>query len=259
MATILVPGDYTVPQPPPIPPPDTSWRNPHLDLCGIEMLPCAPPNSGKPLGTWIQPGDTGGTGGGTSLPHGTWTSALNPDGSRRWVLQPVKRPQGQPWDTFYWYTRRFLSTPRYESYTYNGQFHIADPQNWEAIETDMEEVNDTHDAIDLGSQYRIGSGQPVFHIWDYNKKWVPVPSVKLTADMFTKPVVFSLRATADWTALTMTVDGLLLNGTWYPIGMATGTTKKPGASYGNFAWQFDSKGTGLPGIVDWKAMEQLVA
>jgi hypothetical protein len=238
---------------------EPAMRNPHPDVFGLEVLPTTTNQGSHTPGLWVQPGDTGGTGGGTALPHGTWSSWLNSDGSRRWIMNPVKRAAGQPWDTFYWYTPRMNTAPRYTSWTFNGSFFIRDLANWEAIETDCESANATHDAIDLGSQFLLANAaSPVYRIWDYSKKWIAVPSVVLTPQMFTTWLNFSLRGTADWTALTMTYNSVVINGQEFPIGITTGTVKKPGASYCNYAWQADSRGQGQVQTVDWRGMELLL-
>lgn len=252
MSTVLQPGDYTVPQPPP---PDQSMLLPQPSLVGLESLPTTTDASVRTPGFWVQPGDTGGTGGGTALPHGTWTSVPNADGSRKWTFNPVVRAQGQPWDTFYNFTRRMTSTPNQTNWVFNGQFFITDLPNWTAIETDMECVDGSNNAIDMGSQFLI-AGTPVFHVWDYVKKWIPVASVTMP-DM-SKPVAFSHRGVADWKKLTMTFVETVINGQTFPVGITTATTKKPGKSYVNFAWQCDPKNQGQPCNVTWRGMELIV-
>lgn len=238
----------------------SAMRNPHSDVFGLEVLPTTTNQGSHVPGLWVQPGDSGGSGGATTLPHGGWSSSLNADGSRRWIMSPVKRAAGQPWDTFYWYTPKMAKPPLYTSWTFNGSFLIRDLPNWEAIETDCESANATHDAIDLGSQFLLANtAAPVYRIWDYAKKWIAVPSVVLTPQMFSTWLDFSLRGTADWTALTMTYNSVVINGQEFPIGITTGTTKKPGAGYCNYAWQFDSRGQGQIGTVDWRGMELLLA
>lgn len=256
MTQILAPGDYTVLPPPTPPPPDLSMLLPQ-QLIGLESLPTTTDPNVRTPGFWVQPGDVGGTGGGTTLPHGTWTSTLNADGSRHWTFNPVKRAAGQPWDSAYWFTRRQQTPPNQVNWVFNGQFQIADLPNWEAIETDMECVDAGNNAIDLGSQFLLSGGTPTFRVWDYIKKWQPLPTVVLP-DM-SKPVTFSHRGVANWAAgvLTMTFVETIINGVTFPVNMVCNTVKKPGKSYVSFAWQCGPKNGGLPCNVTWRGMELL--
>lgn len=202
------------------------------------------------VSSWIQPGNTGNTGGGSVAPHGKYTwSPGNPTTGQSGVLS-IQPAAG--WDNFYFYNTLVGRMDRPVSYFgYQVPFALpsqADVAACNAFEFELE-------LCEAGLRYNMAwqwkpshvDGAPAWRSFDkLNQKWVVEPSLPAPVAVAGRPVTLWAHFLIDRLAKTVTHDSVVLDGQFISIGRTRPAVQgsNPATWYLHNAVQMDPLGSG---------------
>lgn len=193
------------------------------------------------------------TGGINALPHGTHTWMTGSQGNpARLVFNPIKRPQGKPWDNLYFYNTISRTPPKVNYVYWEMEFSIGQSDlNGNAREFEVE-LCESGWTYNMAWQYKWSKvdGPPAWRLFDQTAgRWVavsasmPIPSPKAG-------VFVSVKAFFDIDRIHGLTfhDSIVIDGVDYVVNMAHSSKQKWPAqtNYLHNAVQIDSMGDGVP-------------
>jgi len=204
------------------------------------------------------------TGGPNRLPHGrtTWVPGSSSTPAIL-TFNPVRRPQGQPWDNSYNYNT--LTRTKLTGSYYGHQFMFAlptpkDVTNCNAVEFELE-LCEAGLLYNMAWQWKPSNidGPPGWRIFDKSKeKWIAQPQIPFTAPIPGAFVEVSARFRVDRNLKQTWHDSVVIGGKYFPINASAAAPMKwsPKTWYLHHAVQPDSLGKGAPFSVlikNWNA------
>lgn len=145
----------------------TQLTKPNVGL-NLHRLPSTQDPNARPVMTWFQPGNTGNTGGGSAVKHGTWT-ITQLDDHTEFAIVPAK-----PNDNFFWPLNLLKSNTAFSRYLQVTEFEMPDEAVLAAmgVETNWEHSYNGF-RINAGIQALLGvdkdavTGKLVTEQWRY--------------------------------------------------------------------------------------------
>ncbi len=190
---------------------------------------------------WIQPGNVGNDGGGSTKPHGNFV--MTPGGSI--YVPAVFSAKGVvPYDNGYWYKQLsgVLNSMTYFRYKLNVMLPTSyDMASCQALEFELQQ-NVSGQIHNMAWQADLKNSK-VWRTFDYNlSQWIPTGlPINLASGVWT-----TVDATFLCTASTTTHISLGINGIVTPINITRPATPKVESDYVNCAFQLDSNSLFAP-------------
>ena len=200
---------------------------------------------------WNQPGTSGDSGGASGLNHGSFV--WQPGVPSKLSVHPVARPQGKPWDTYYFYNSLLTaqSNAEYFSYTMDVTFPTQKDLNvCTAWENELE-VCEAGLAYNMAWQCKPShvDGPPAWRYFVQGGGW-KVPTVAIPAPVPVPGTAMTVLSKffLDRIAKTVTHLSLTINDKEYPVNVTLPAKPKwsAGTFYTHNAFQLDSDGKGSP-------------
>ena len=160
---------------------------------------------------------------------------------------------GGEYDTFYQLLRGGWQ-PGAKTIVHHTSYQFPDDNclaKCQALESEVH-ANDGQYIFNGGVQFDI-KGAKVVRTYDYGLgKWIPttIPATDaLLAGSKVLDAVWVYDLVDASSVKTITWRGLLLNGTWIPLGITRNAVQKAGTPCTNFAWQIDCTATITPNTI----------
>lgn len=193
---------------------------------------------------WIQPGNSGNTGGSAPLPHGTSSMTLQPDGSCIVKVNPVKLPGGQS-DNFLFYMVLPFPHSKPNNFGFDcSQFNCVTEADW----ANSQQMEWWDELIDDGYQYTMNwSVNPVQGLQYFDRSqpkggaWIPyMPLGKPILVDLGKPTNWSFTASIDRQKHTVLYETLTCGPTQYDVEKTCNAVPKTGNQFST-SFQMDGK------------------
>lgn len=200
---------------------------------------------------WNQPGTSGDSGGPSGLNHGSFV--WQPGTPAKLSVMPVARPQGKPWDTYYFYNSLppEQSKAQYFAYTMDVMFPtVKDLNVCTAWENELE-VCEAGLAFNMAWQCKPShvDGPPAWRYFVQGDGWkIPATIIPAPSPVAGQAVTVLSKFFLDRIGKTVTHLSLTINGKEYPINVTLPAKSKwsTGTFYIHNAFQLDSDGKGSP-------------
>ena len=203
---------------------------------------------------WVQPSNTGNTGGASSAPHGTFTLTSLPDGSTNFTINP-----GSPYDTYYFY-KKLPFDPSIVRVAWEGTIKVdaVNLSKSQAIEWEFEQSEDGW-AYNGGFQILLKTDgvRPGSTVADFSfvSKWQTIP-VPIDVTQFPNGISFITEYEIDRTTKSCLHKAITINGQRFLVNKSAPGKQKnaTGVNYLHYAFQLDSDGKAEPYTVNCYGM-----
>lgn len=205
---------------------DLTFRKSFFDL---QQCPMFPQDKKIPF-QWIQPGNTGNTGGGAPVPHGTSTWLNQADGSAKVTANPVKLPGGKS-DNFLFYMVLPYPHSRPNRFFFDcDQFNAASESDWK----NSQQLECWDELIDDGFQYTMNwACNPTQGLQYFDRslnKWIQFMPLG-------KPILVDLGVPTNWSFVssidrvkhTVLYEELIVGTTTYEVNKLCNAIAKTGS------------------------------
>lgn len=210
----------------------------------LQSIPVYPKDTKTPF-QWIQPGNTGNTGGGSSLPHGTFTWSPSRVGETRITVHPVNIDGKKSDDFFFYCILPYRGTPT--KFTWEcDNYSAASSQSWQ----NSQQFEFQNELIADGFQnifaWRIHPSKGLGY-YDKNSvdKWndFKPQGSNILIDL-SKPTAFKSVCSIDRANHTVILETIKVNNQEYEAGITINATSQTGTQFST-AVQLDGKPTGV--------------
>lgn len=190
---------------------------------------------------WIQPGNSGNTGGSAPLTHGTSSMTLQADGSSIVKVNPVKLPNGQS-DNFLFYMVLPYPHSKPNNFGFDcARFNGVSESDW----TNSQQLEFWDELIDGGYQYTmnwaVNPWQGLQYFDRSKNAWIPyMPLGKPILADLGKPTNWSFTASIDRVKHTVLYETLKCGSTEYDVDETCNAIPKAGSQFST-SIQMDGK------------------